>query len=228
MLDTSRHKKGEDTMVQKANEPAIWTVPVPGRFLDAIAYLDLETRKVPCRWVFPSGEKLGRRWSAFIAGVATRGSIKIVESAGDERAFLAGVRAAVGKADTILYRATNTFDEGILRGRYTYARRGWAPEPFYPAMPDADTLTWDRRKHDPRNPWQAMRERELDSRYVSVTYERDSALVLVHNLRDIVELIGAYGEPDAKCEKWCKRVLTDADFAYVQVFGPDWSSVEGS
>ena len=29
----------------------------------------------------------------------------------------------------------------ILKGRYTYARRGPAPEPFYPAMPSAESMT---------------------------------------------------------------------------------------
>jgi len=217
MLDATG-SKGEEMTEQ--TKPVTWDVPVPGRFLDAIAYLDLETRKVPCRWRSPAGEPLSRRWQAFIAGVATRGHIKIVESAGDERAFLAGVRAAIGKADTVLYSSGNKFDEGILRGRYTYARRGWAPEPFYPPMPDAEELTWDR-KHGATE-YTRLRERELDSRYVPERYERDSALVLVHNLRDVAELVAGYGEPDEHCDKWLRRVLTDIDYAYTQVFGPEW------
>lgn len=196
-----------------------WTVEVPGRFLDAVAYLDLETRKVPCRWAFPNGVPLGRRWMAFLAGVATSGRIVLVESAGDERWFLDGVREAIGEADTVLYRATNTFDEGILKGRYTYARRGWADEAFYPAMPDAEDLTWDRKRHEPDSEWQKLRERELDSRYVPEVYERDSALVLIHLLRDVVELIGAYGEPDAEAGAWCRKVLTDVRYAERMIFG---------
>lgn len=204
-----------------------WTIDVPGRFLDAIAYLDLETRKVPCRWEFPNGVPLGRRWSAFLAGVATSGKIVLVESAGDEKWFLEGVREAIGEADTILYRATNTFDEGILKGRFTYARRGWADEAFYPAMRDAEELTWDRKRHEPDSPWQKLRERELDSRYVPEVYERDSSLVLVHLLRDVVELIGAYGEPDAEAEAWCRRVLTDVRYAAELIFGGEEGSDQG-
>lgn len=196
-----------------------WEIDVPGKFLDAIAYLDLETRKVPCRWAFPNGVPLGRRWMAFLAGVATGGRIVLVESAGDEKWFLEGVREAIGSADTVLYRATNTFDEGIMKGRYTYARRGWSEVPFYPAMPGAEDLTWDRRKHEPDSEWQKLRERELDSRYVAEVYERNSGLVLIHLLRDVVELIGAYGEPDAEAEAWCRRVLTDATYADSVIFG---------
>jgi len=215
ILDVGERVKGENM----TSGFVTWTVPVPGRFLDAIAYLDLETRKVPCRWTSPAGEKLGRRWMAFLAGVATCGKIVLVESAGDESWFLTGVREAIGDADTVLYRATNTFDEGILKGRYTYARRGWAPEPFYPAMVGAEELTWDRRKHEPDSEWQSLRKRELDSRYVSETYERDSALVMIHLLRDVVELIGAYGEPDEECDAWCRKVLTDDRLAFEVIFG---------
>jgi hypothetical protein len=196
-----------------------YQIDVPGRFLgDSTAYLDLETRKVPCEWSFPNGVPLGRRWMAFIAGVATAGKITIVESAGDEHSFLSGTRMAIGEADTVIYRATNTFDEGILKGRYTYARRGWADEAFYPVMPDAEELTWDRRRH--LGAIDGLRERELDSRYVSTTYERNPGLVLVHNLRDVVELVLAYGEPDAEADTWGRKVLTDLDFADAVMFGP--------
>jgi hypothetical protein len=194
-------------------------IAVPGHFLDEkTAYLDLETRKVPCEWNFPNGTPLGRRWMAFIAGVATKGTIRIIESAGDEHSFLSGTRMAIGEADTIIYRATNSFDEGILKGRYTYSRRGWADEPFYPAMPDAEKLTWDRRRD--LGDLADVRERELDSRYVSVTYERNPGLVLVHNLRDVVELVLAYGKPDAEAGAWGRKILTDLDFADLELFGP--------
>jgi hypothetical protein len=218
MLDEGR-QEGEE--VTEQNRPVTWDIEVPGTFRDAIAYLDLETRKVPCRWHFPNGVPLSRRWMAFIAGVATAGRIRIVESAGDEREFLKGVRAAIGHADTVLYSSKNKFDEGILKGRFTYARRGWADEAFYPPMPGADSLDWDRRSGETL--YTRLREVELDSRYVPSVYERDSALVLVHNLRDVVAMIAGYGEPDAECEQWCRRVLTDIDYAYSQVFGPDYA-----
>jgi hypothetical protein len=191
-----------------------WPIEVPGRFRSGICYLDIETRKVPCRWAFPNGVPLRRRWSAFMVGVTSFRRITIVESAGDEREFLAGVREAIGEADTVLYRGTRQFDEMVLKGRFTYARRGPAEVPFYPAMPGAEELTWDQRRVLPE-PWRTLRERELDSRYVPEVYERDPVLVLVHNLRDVVELIAGYGEPDEECAAWCRRVLTDVTFADV-------------
>lgn len=197
----------------------IYTIPIPGSYLSDVAYLDLETRKVPCFWHFPNGVPLSRRWMAFIAGVANKGEIKIIEASASEMAFLTGVRKAIGTCDTVIYRSANSFDEGVLKGRYTYSRRGWADVPFYPVMPGADELTWDRRRD--LGEVTAVRERELDSRYVPATYERDPGLVLVHNFRDVVELVLAYGEPDAECEVWCRKVLTDLDFAGVEVFGPE-------
>src|SRR5262249_51866439 len=94
-----------------------WEVDVPGRFRSDVAFLDLETVKVPCDWVSPAGEKLGRRWSAFLAGVTSFRRITIVENTGDEESFLSGVRMAIGDTDTVVYRATRRFDEMILKGR---------------------------------------------------------------------------------------------------------------
>jgi hypothetical protein len=194
-------------------EYSVWSLTVPGTFCDETAYVDLETVKVPCAWTSPAGESLSRRWSAFLAGVGYNGRITIVERTGTEPMFLAGVRGALGSAGTIVYRATRKFDEMILKGRYTYARRGPAPEPFYPAMPGAEELSWRCERPDPDGFWESVRERELDSARVSETYRTDPDLVRLHLLRDVAELIGAYGDPDSECEDWLVRVLTDDDFA---------------
>lgn len=196
------------------NDYGMYHVAVPGTFLgDKVAFLDLETRKVPCEWYFPSGERLRRRWSAFLAGVATAGEITIVETASSEREFLQAVRDTIGKADTVIYRATRQFDEMILKGRFTNARRALASEPFFTVMPGAEDLTWDCRKHDPGSEWQALRVADIPSKDVPVHYELNPGLVMLHLLRDVAELVGAYGQPDAQCEAWLRKVLTDPTFA---------------
>lgn len=201
---------------------SIWSVKIPGRYLDGTAYLDLETVKVPCDWKSPAGERLTKRWSAFLAGVTCGSEILLVEREDEpELDYLGMVREAIFKADTVLYRATRNFDEMILKGRYTYVRRGPASVPFYSVMPGAEDLTWDCRKPDPTGRWESMRERELPSKEVSATYRTDPGRVLVHLLRDVCELIGAYGEPDAECEAWLTRVLTDWNFADSLLFGPE-------
>jgi len=205
-----------------SNDYGLYRVAVPGKFLDqGVAYLDLETRKVPCDWEFPSGERLRRRWSAFLAGVATDGEIHIVETAGSERRFLSGVRESIGAADTVIYRATRQFDEMILKGRFTNARRSLADVPFYPVMPQAESLTWDVRKHDPDSEWQQPRPGDIASKDVPVHYELNPLLVLIHLLRDVCELIGAYGQPDPTCDAWLRRVLADPVYADSLLFTPE-------
>jgi hypothetical protein len=196
------------------NDYGMHRITVPGKFLgDSTAYLDLETRKVPCNWSFPSGELLRRRWSAFLAGVAVAGEITIVETASSEREFLQAVRDTIGSADTVVYRATRQFDEMILKGRFTNARRALAEVPFFSVMPGAEDLTWDCRKHDPDSEWQAFRHTDIPSKDAPAIYELNPGLVMLHLLRDVCELIGAYGQPDPTCEAWLRRVLTDPVFA---------------
>jgi hypothetical protein len=198
-----------------ADGTGIWTVDVPGSFRSDVCFLDLETVKVPTRAGFrmKTGEPLGRRWSAFLAGVTSYRRISLVEKSGSEEAFLAGVREEIGSASAVVYRATRKFDEMILRGRFTYARRGPEDVPFYPAMPGAESLAWRCERPDPDGFWESVRERELSSARVSETYRADPGLVRLHLLRDVCELIGAYGEADPECEDWLVRVLTDDDFA---------------
>jgi len=196
-----------------------WMIEVPGKFRNDVTFLDLETVKVPCDWTSPAGEKLSRRWSAFLAGVTSSRMIVLAERYRDEteEAFLGNVREEI-ESGTVVYRATRKFDEMILKGRYTYARRGPAPEAFYPAMPDAEDLAWVCERPNPTGEWEAMRERELASADVSETYETNPALVLIHLLRDMAELIGAYGEPDEECAAWCRKVLTSDGFAELVLF----------
>jgi len=201
-----------------------WTVDVPGKFRNDVTFLDLETRKVPCDWTSPAGELLTRRWSAFLAGVTGYRRITMVESVNDEEGFLVGVREAI-ESGTVVYRATRKFDEMILKGRYTYARRGPAPEPFYPAMPGAEDLVWACERPDPTGFWESIREQELPSIDVPIAYEAGkSGLVLVHLLRDVCELIGAYGEPDEECMIWLRMMLTDQASAFLALYGPETES----
>ena len=196
------------------NDYGMYHIAVPGKFLgESTAFLDLETRKVPCEWSFPSGERLRRRWSAFLAGIATAGEITIVETASSECEFLQAVRDTIGTADTVIYRATRQFDEMILKGKFTNARRALADVPFYSVMPGAEELTWDCRKHDPDSAWQQARPGDIPSKDVPVHYELNPGLVLIHLLRDVAELIGAYGQPDEECEAWLRQVLSDPVFA---------------
>jgi len=201
-----------------------YVIPVPGKFAEGVAFLDLETRKVPIGptemspdgLVMKNGELLRRRWQAFLAGVARDGEIRIVEYEDDEYDFLVAVRGAIGNADTVVYGATRQFDEMILKGRFTNARRAHENLPFFPAMPGASELWWRCIGTAPHD---YPRSADVPSREVSRSYvEGRYASVLAHNLRDVCELILAVGDPDAECRSWCLQVLYDLPFAVEEIF----------
>lgn len=201
-----------------------YSIPVPGKFRDGAAFLDLETRKVPAAtppsdgFRMKNGELLRRRWSAFLAGVAVNGEVRLVEYVDDENDFLASVREAIGPATSVVYGATREFDEMILKGRFTNARRAHELVPFYPSLPGADDLEWvnlgPKASHFPE-----LREADTPSKGVSKVYETDPDIVLIHNLRDVAELILAAGEPDADAATWCVSVLSSTEYAANQIFG---------
>jgi hypothetical protein len=190
------------------------TVKVPGRFAGDAAFVDLETEKVPCDYVMVNGERLRNRWSVIMAGVARSGEIKIlVREDGAEAALLAGIAEAIGDGE-VVYAGTREFDEMILRGRFTNARRAHAPVPFFPAMPGANELAW-YNCHKAAKALTEYRADDVPSRDVPAAYyDERYDLVLIHLLRDVCELILAAGAPDAACRNWCRLILADLIAAY--------------
>lgn len=202
-----------------------YVISVPGRFNGANAFVDLETVKTPTDdFVMRNGEALRARWRAAMAGVALGGEVVLLSFLNDEVAGLAELGAELAYADEVVYAATREFDEMILKGRFTNARRAHEPEPFFPVMPGAEDLTW-------RNVLPSARERSLGLTLTTAWRTDDIAskdvptallkgvrdVVLVHLLRDVVELILAAGRPDHKCRAWCERVLSDYWFAWKRV-----------
>jgi hypothetical protein len=188
---------------------------VPGRFASGVAFLDLETEKVPTDgFVMKNGEPLRRRWSAYMAGVGVNGKVRIIErdDEGGEVGFLAGLRKVIGRAEVVVYGATREFDEMILKGRFTNARRAHEPVPFYPALPGADYLSWRNVGNIHVRGIERSPEADWPNK---VGYE----LSLVHNLRDVVALILIDGDPDPECWAWCERVMTDTEFARREILG---------
>lgn len=203
-----------------------WTLKVPGRFADrsGAALLDIETRKVPVEggYEMPNGEVLKTRWEAFLIGIAVGGEIVLVE--GPEP--LAGAAEVLAGVRTVVYGATREFDEMILRGRFTNARRAHAPEPFYPALDGAEEIEWVNVGPTPPAIKPKRSATDVKGRDVSATWdgrgrEPDSAAVMIHNLRDLAELILTSAAPDRECAEWCERVLLDDAFANGQIFGPE-------
>jgi hypothetical protein len=200
-----------------------YAIEVPGEFESGIAYLDVEFRKVETGgYIMANGENLRRRCQVFLVGVAVNGVVRLVEEddAG-ELGLLVGVRKAIGPATTVVYEATRQYDEMVLKGRMTNARRAFAAEPFFPVMPGANDLEWVNG-HAGNNHQFADTRSATDLRGIDAPagwedgrYEQ----VMVHNLRDVAELVASFGSPDAECLAWCVRVLADDEFARDQIFG---------
>lgn len=194
-------------------------IVVPGSFRAGVAFLDLETTKVPTEGDFrmPSGEPLRKRWTVALAGVARDGAIWIIDPEGQEESGLAALGETLADADAVVYGATRQFDEMICRGRFTNARRAHLPLPTFPAVPGAESLEWVNVGVE-KSGYAELRTADIPSREVPaglVDGRRDA--VLVHLLRDVADLILQSGDPDEKCRSWCWRVLMDYDFSLVTI-----------
>jgi hypothetical protein len=199
-----------------------YVIPVPGLFPAGIAYLDLETKKVPTHPVFTmkNGEILRRRWAVFMAGVARDGEICLIDGEGEE-GILAGITNACWESEAVLYAATREFDEMIAKGRFTNARRAHEDEPFCPAAYGAEYWNWRNLGVIPdkiRN----LRTTDIPGRAVpGLMSAGKSDVVMIHLLRDVVTLILMSGGYDQECERWIKRVLADEKFARDEIFKGD-------
>jgi hypothetical protein len=156
-----------------------------------------------------NGELLKQRWQAFLVGMARDGKIVLVDDQ-PEAMLLMRARYHLNAHQPVVYSATREFDEMILKGRFTNARRAHEDHPFYPAMPGANTLVWDNRKPGKHRP----RGADVTSRHIpGVWADGHRVPVLVHLLRDVAELILDYGKPDKLCRVWCDAVLASFGFA---------------
>jgi hypothetical protein len=188
---------------------SVYEIEVPGTFLEGVAFLDLETVKVPTPDGFrmQNGEVLKRRWSIALAGVARDGIIEIIDSEGEEAYGLGQLGDSLRDATAVVYCATRQFDEMICRGRFTNARRAHLLRPEFPAVPGAEDLTWLNIARPEAPIW---RGKDVASRDVpNALVDGRRRAVLVHLLRDVVELIVMGGSPSSGCQAWCTGVLVD-------------------
>lgn len=198
-----------------------YEINVPGEFTGGVAFLDLETAKVPVEgggYAMANGEILRKRWDIVMAGVALDGTIGLLDAEGrGEISILDGLSAEITSAGEIVYGATRQFDEMIAKGRFTNARRAHAPSPFFPAVPGADGADWRNVGIEKSDAKRGVRGADCASRDVPELLRtggmREWQLVIVHLLRDVCDLLLVAGEPDGECDDWCHEVLESYPFA---------------
>lgn len=192
-----------------------YAIPVPGTWRAGLAVVDVETEKVltPEGYRMPNGEPLRRRWSVTMAAAALDGMLVLYDAEGDEESLLSDLGYLLAEAEVVAYGGTREFDEMVLRGRFTNARRAHLPEPTWPAMRGAESVRWmnvgGARSGAARDDDVASRDVPRVMMSGSEGWERCA----VHCLRDAVDLILTAGEPDAECRAWCERFLADYAWA---------------
>ncbi len=171
-----------------------WTVDLPSELPEGVAYVDIETEKVelanPVRG-FP------RRWRPFLVGLASGSTLTLV--AGEEAELATEVERLLAGHE-VRYAATKRFDELVLTGRFTNARRAPLPEPGPWPTVAVDAATWKNLGRQPEN------DRAADVASIEAPvawYDGRERAVLVHCLRDVAELLYAEGFELA----WCREVL---------------------
>ena len=201
-----------------------YVIPVPGWFKDDYSFLDIETRKVRLPepgFYMRNGGLLKMRWQVFMAGVARNQKITLIEHADDEGDILDRIGELVHGSSIIGYSAgSRQFDEMVLKGKFTNARRAHELVPFYPFMPWAEDMDWVNYHRGIRSNINIQcRQRDVESKDVPLaSHDGRIGLVLVHILRDVAEVILDSGYHDSMCGKWCEDVLTKHRFANDQIF----------
>lgn len=117
------------------------------------AYLDIETRKVALPEPFvnpswPNRQPIRKRWQAFMVGIAVgSGAVSLfdIDEEKDEEFLLDMVEEWLHTCGVteIIYGATRSFDEAILRGTFLNARRELLDEPGpWPHLVSPDRFNW--------------------------------------------------------------------------------------
>lgn len=189
------------------------TVPIPGKVADGTAYLDIETRKVDFGKYLDDGWLMKRRWSAFAIGIAA-GGVVTLNATYEEPLLLKSAADLIGHR-SVTYAATRQFDEMILKGMFTNARRAHANRPMYEPMPGASRLVWRNIYREvQKSNAQMPRERDIESKDVPGMWCTDSRkIILVHLLRDVLELVMADMKANAEARAWIRRVLFSNAYA---------------
>jgi hypothetical protein len=189
------------------------TVPIPGRVSDGTAYLDIETRKVDFGKYLDDGWLLKKRWSAFAIGIAAAGVVTL-NATYDEPLLLKSAAELIGHR-SVTYAATRQFDEMILKGKFTHARRAHADRPMYEAMPGASGMRWRNIYREVRESNRSLvREFDIESKQVPFYWCTDQRkTILVHLLRDVLELVFADGKLNAEARAFIRLVLFSNTYA---------------
>jgi len=163
--------------------------------------LDIETRKVDTwsgdygyPFIMPNGEPLRKRWQPFLIGLGLAdGSNTILdETKGGERGLYYKLGVELYGIDIIYYSATRDFDEMVLRGRFTNARRAHLPKAGpWPYLKGAHKFKWINLRKLGIDLVEMEREGDIPSREVPQAWDvniGERPAVLRHLTYDLEQL----------------------------------------
>lgn len=167
-------------------------------------WVDIETRKVECA----PNDVLRRKWEPFLIGIGFLFDGELcVEmswnwSDGDWACWFNGLK---DRSDEMIYAATREFDEMVLKGRFTNARRAHlAKRPRDWRGIEEDRFHWVNIRKIQRPA--LSRGIDVESRLVPDAWARGEEMkVFVHLFRDVVELVLR----DPMVVGFCGKLLTD-------------------
>lgn len=154
-------------------------------------WLDIETRKVvaPADWLYK------KRWQTFLVGIArfVGEDLRLDLLMGEEAELIAGLEKLLremGRSVEIVYCATRQFDEMVLKGRFTNARRALSPVAGdWPHLPQ-NLGKWINIRKQMKLANLPNRVPDLPSKDVPARWDAgERKLVGLHCARDVAELI---------------------------------------
>lgn len=180
---------------------------------DGTHWLDIETVKQtiePVAIPNTNGETLKKRWRTFMIGLASveNGSVTVRIIFGDDEAKLLKELARYIKGGVVRYGATRNFDEMVLKGMFTHARRGLLDEPG-PWPNVGNGAEWVNIGLSHRNG--LARDFDIASRDVPDGWydQTNRVAVVVHNFRDVIELIWSDDMIDGELAEFIESVMAD-------------------
>lgn len=173
-------------------------VPLPRSFVvkskrpERVSYLDIETKKVDVKpFIRETGEKVTKRWEPILIGLGFRfegqGYVEMTYEWDDWGEWFSGVK---NRSDLILYGACRReFDEMILKGRFSNARRAHLPKrpKGFPGV-DENLFRW-LNVHQYKKLIKSSRDRDIESISVPDKWPKEMDRIIVHNFRDVIEII---------------------------------------
>lgn len=193
--------------------------PCEEEIAEDVVYFDIETRKLPApagwfRWT--EDKWLSSRWSCFMCtvGYYSAGRFILISAASNDEEELVEWIESYLDGCTAKYNATRKFDEMVLCGKFTNARRKFAEVPGnWPNLTGADINWTNIHKTAMKAPCRSF---DILSKEVPNEWKKNrfSVDLITHSLRDVLEL--AVGELDLKAPSML-AFLSDNDFARSEI-----------